>query len=106
MSRQAQDPGTTQLFQQRLIEEFRGYAHSRKNDVARGAETPELAALLVEKYGHGMVKAAQLLDFDPGSLMGEVDRLVAEIDPEVLANRKERWAARPAGLILSGGTKS
>ncbi len=64
MTRHAQDPETAQLFQQRLIEEFRGYAHSRKNDVARGAETPALAALLVEKYGYGMVKAAQLLDFD------------------------------------------
>ncbi len=38
--------------------------------------------------------------------MEEIDRLVAEIDPEVLANRKERWAARPAGIILNGATKS
>ncbi|SRR6266700_259596 len=100
MTTYRQHPDLTQTLQQRLLAEFRDYVQSRRNDVARGAETPELAALIAEKYGYGLAKAAQLLDFDSGSLMAEVDRLLAEIDPDIVANRKKRWAARPAGLLL------
>lgn len=39
-----------------VIEEIRSYADSRKNDILRGAETPALAALMVEKFGEGMAK--------------------------------------------------
>jgi hypothetical protein len=35
----------------RLIAEIRAYAKARTSDVARGAETPGLASLMVEKYG-------------------------------------------------------
>ena len=52
---------------------------SRQRDVQRGAETPELAGLIVDEYGRGLAKA---------------------IDPTVTENRQRRWAARPAGLQI------
>ena len=45
----------------RMIAEIEHYAAGRKSDVARNAETPGLASLMVEKYGYGIVKVAQLL---------------------------------------------
>ncbi|VWC40305.1 hypothetical protein BLA23254_06914 [Burkholderia lata] len=44
-----------------LIDEIQNYAAGRRSDVARGAETPAFAALMVEKYGEGLAKAAHLL---------------------------------------------
>lgn len=92
-------------FQERVVDELRHYAGSRKNDVLRGAETPELAALLVEKYGEGLVKALHmaedLLEVPASRLRAEVDRLVLEIDPNAEENRKKRWASRPAGVSTS-----
>ena len=88
----------------RISEEIRGYAASRKKDVARGAETPELAALLVEKYGSGLAKAAgfvaDLLDAPASDLLTDVNRLVLEIDPKAAENRDRRWQARPVGLTF------
>jgi len=93
------------VLQERVVSELREYAASRKNDVARGAETPELAALLVEKYGEGLVKALHiaedLLEVPTSRLRAEVDRLVLEIDPNAEENRKIRWASRPAGVSVS-----
>ncbi|MFJ1470188.1 beta/alpha barrel domain-containing protein [Massilia orientalis] len=90
--------------QERVVDELRDYAAKRKNDVRRGAETPELAALLVEKYGEGLVKALHiaedLLDVSASRLRAEVDRLVLEIDPDAEENRKRRWASRPAGVSI------
>ena len=45
---------------QRLKDYLRSYAGSRKQDVARGAEAPELAAVRVEKYGFGVAQTAKL----------------------------------------------
>jgi len=81
------------------------YAESRKRDVSRGAETAELAALLVEKFGEGagtVLKIAEdLLDGPHANLRTEVDRLVQEIDPFAAENRQKRWAARPAAIALA-----
>lgn len=93
-----------------LRDEIRGYAASRKRDVERGAETPELAGLLVEKYGLGIAKSAALIAavFDtvaPEDLTKEVDRWVVEIDPECRVHRAQRWEARPAGLTTDGKTQ-
>ena len=91
--------------QERIVAELRSYAASRNKDVLRGAETPELAALLVEKYGEGLVKALHiaedLLDVPASRLRTEVDRLVLEIDPNAEENRERRWASRPAGVSTS-----
>ena len=85
----------------RFYRELRDYAKSRRNDVARGAETPELAALLVEKYASGLIKGAQLLDFPLEGFQKEIDSTVLAIDPNFFENQKLRWAARPATLSLS-----
>ncbi|HFK1747742.1 TPA: hypothetical protein ACGX4N_004606 [Bacillus cereus] len=44
-----------------LIKKIREYANGRRNDVARGAETPRLAAHLLEKYGIGMIDAVSTI---------------------------------------------
>lgn len=86
----------------RAIADLSGFAVSRQNDVARGAETPALAGLLVEKYAAGMAAALRCLDdIAPADLkpfQQAADSLVAEIDPSATENRKARWAARPAAL--------
>lgn len=88
----------------RVLADLKSYAQSRKRDVARGAETPELAGLLVQKYGYGLAKAldlaAELADHPAPSLMGEVDKLVAEIDPDWRENQVRRFEARPASIFF------
>jgi hypothetical protein len=86
-----------------LIEAIQRYAGNRVNDVARGAETPALAALMVEKFGEGLMKAAYLLGVDHGDdLKHEIDRLVREIDPQYPTHVQYRFEARPAGLAING----
>lgn len=81
------------------------YARSRERDVARGAETPELGALLVQKYGYGLNQAlriaADIADEPPPSLIHDVDRLVGEIDPAWREHQERRYAALPASLVLN-----
>lgn len=86
----------------RLIAEIREYAQGRKADVARGAETPALASLMVEKFGYGLMRAADVLAL-PDSLLltAEVDRLVVEIDPQYRKHQQFRWDSRPAGLSVT-----
>jgi hypothetical protein len=67
----------------RMIAEIKEYADGRKSDVALGAETPALASLMVEKYGYGLMKAADLLGLANANLLtAEVDRLLVAIDPQ------------------------
>ena len=93
-----------QLLHDRVKANLKSYAESRKKDVARGAETPELAGLLVQKYGYGLAQAldlaADLADHPAPGLMAEVDRLVAEIDPDWRANQVRRFEARPASIFF------
>jgi hypothetical protein len=84
-----------------VIQDIRMYAQDRATDVARGAETPELAALLVDKYCEGMTKALHIAGLE-SAVRAEGDRLVREIDPDFDAHRKSRWAARPASLTTGG----
>lgn len=83
-----------------LAVEFRQEAASRRAAVARGAETPELAATLLEKFGYGLAKAAHIAGI-PSDLMREVDQMVREIDPKFEANRKARWASMPASIAYT-----
>jgi hypothetical protein len=86
-----------------LIEEIQRYAGKRVHDVTRGAETPALAALMVEKFGEGLVKAGYLLGVERAdALRHEIDRLVREIDSEYPAHLQCRFEARPAGLAING----
>ena len=93
-------PQLLEAIERQVIGEIQGYAESRRNDVARGAETAELAALMVEKYGQGMARALHIAGLD-SQLHRELDRLVRDIDPAYEQNKKARWAARPAGLVTT-----
>lgn len=87
---------------EQLIAALQDYVDVRQHDVARGAETPALASLLVEKYGYGLMKAADVLGVaESERLTAEVGRLVAEIDPRFRDHRHSRWASRPAGLSIT-----
>jgi hypothetical protein len=87
----------------RLIEELRQYADGRTSDVRRGAETPALASLMVEKFGYGLSKAAVSLGVSDSALLtAEVDRLVVEIDPD---HRQQRTGAERAALRSIGAPR-
>ena len=81
------------------------FAVSRKRDVARGAETSELAGLLVQKYGYGLAKAvrlaSELADHPAPDLIADVDRAVADIDPDWRANQVRRFESRPASVSFT-----
>jgi len=86
-----------------LMEKVRQYAHSRQLDVARGAERPRLAALLVQKYGAGIVDAVALIYGSPRAsdqIRRIVDAETALIDPDWRENDRQRWEARPADLVF------
>jgi hypothetical protein len=71
--------------------------------VARGLQTSALAALMVERFGEGIAKAAHLLGIEGSAeLEREIDRLVREIDPQYPTHLQYRFEARPAGLAING----
>ncbi|MEM6483900.1 MAG: hypothetical protein AAF662_02780 [Pseudomonadota bacterium] len=101
---------TSRTMRDALLEQFaneaasaiRAYAQKRSGDVDEGLETPELAALLVEKYAMGIVEAGTLLTNIlklPSLDLTHVARdAVAKIDPQARKHRQRRWASRPAGI--------
>lgn len=44
--------------------------------------------------------AAELLDLPAPDLITEVERSVAQVDPQAKTNREKRRAARPAGISI------
>ncbi|CQB01776.1 TPA: hypothetical protein ACPY37_004246 [Escherichia coli] len=87
-----------------LQEQVRDYARQRAKDVARGAETPRLAALLVQKYGRGVVDALAVVFDSPRAaepVMVVVDEEVSRIDPLWREHDRERWAGRPADVVAN-----
>ncbi|SHI11849.1 hypothetical protein [Pollutimonas bauzanensis] len=72
---------------ERLVLQVREYASGRATDVARGAETPKLAALLLQKYGAGVIDAVATI-FDSPRVADPINRVVDEetalIDPLIL----------------------
>ncbi|KSQ21776.1 hypothetical protein APB26_32880 [Pseudomonas aeruginosa] len=85
-----------------LLRKLDEYAAGRRSDVGRGAESPHLAALMLQKYGYGLCDAAEAIE-PGGSLVkySDVDALVEEIDPNWRENAKKRWAARPADVLVT-----
>lgn len=79
-------------------QQLRDYAVARAKVVARGLETPHLAALLVRKYGQGVLDTvATLLGPQYTETLGAVlDREVKAIDAEWQEHDLSRWAMRPA----------
>lgn len=90
--------------QERVLAELRRYAANRLKDVARGAETRELAGLLVEKYGYGLAKALavsrELAGLPAADLARDIEAVVLQVDPDAVEHRRNRWDAAPAGLAL------
>lgn len=91
------------------LDDIRTYARLRQTDVARGAETAELSALMVSKYGRGLAMAFSHLDkrwsVNVGSaVQAETDALVKAMDPDFIKHQKERWEAKPAGVFKGVGT--
>ncbi|MDL5034437.1 hypothetical protein QRD43_21215 [Pelomonas sp. APW6] len=80
--------------------EFRQAAASRRAAVARGAETPQFSATLLDRYGTALAKALALTGIR-SDLQQEVDAAVREIDSDFEANRRARWAAKPASLSIT-----
>ncbi len=84
--------------------DLENFTQSRKKDVARGAETAELAGVIVQTYGDGLEKALRLAANLGGhptpALMDDVDRCVAEIDPSYETTFALRINARPTGLLF------
>ena len=93
-------PHLIEAIQHDAAAEIESYAASRRNDVARRAETAELAAVMVDKYASGMAKALQIVGVD-ADVQVIADRLVREIDPEFEVHQRVRWAARPATIPMS-----
>jgi hypothetical protein len=83
-----------QIAIERLVREVQRYASGRSRDVERGAETPRLAALLLQKYGLGESPRAA----DP--ILYALDAETERIDPEWRENHRLRWAARPADIAI------
>lgn len=85
-----------------LVFKIEEYAKGKINDVKRGAETPILAALLLQKYGEGIIQSVitiyddnRIADF----IQVTLDREVSKIDPEWREHAKERWERRPADIV-------
>jgi len=79
------------------------YAEDRLSNINRGAETPRLAALLVEKYVWGCYETLHLLEeIGLKAISDEIlkvgDSICNSIDPEFNKNKKLRWASRPADI--------
>ena len=89
--------------QEMLRAAIREYGEDRAKNVARGAETPRLAALLTQKCAWGVIEAAKILDGQvPLGLNQVMDETVAKLDPDWEKHMRERWQARPADLSFGG----
>ncbi|MFB8378119.1 hypothetical protein [Paenibacillus taichungensis] len=85
----------------KLILEVKDYANGRAKDVARGAESPRLAALLLQKYGLGVISAVSLIFDSPRAadpILEVLDQETAKIDARWREHDRERWSWRPADL--------
>ncbi|MNW32191.1 hypothetical protein D3C74_91290 [compost metagenome] len=89
----------------KLVQKVISYAKSKAQDVDRGKESPRLAALLLQKYGVGVVDAAAVI-FDTPRAADPIYRVLDEetvkIDPLWREHNKERWQSSPADLFFGG----
>lgn len=92
------------LVVERLMQQVQEYAAGRATDVARGAETPHLAALLVQKYALGVTDAVGVV-FQNSRAADRIqllaDEEVAKIDPLWREHARERWSGRPADVVVA-----
>lgn len=91
-----------QIIIDKLIRQIKDYANGRAKDVARGAETPRLAALLLQKYGFGVIEAVNIILGSPRAsdpITQVLDEETSKIDPRWREHNKERWSGRPADIV-------
>lgn len=91
-----------QVAVERLVQRVRDYASGRASDVVRGAETPRLAALLLQKYGLGVVDAVAVVFDTPRAadpISKVLDEETSKIDPRWREHNQERWAGHPADVV-------
>ncbi|AVT09667.1 hypothetical protein [Paracidovorax avenae] len=84
-----------------LVRQVEEYAAGKFSDVARGAETPRLAGLLMQKYGRGVVDAAAIIFGSPRAadpISAAVDEATSALDPEWRVHDLERWAGTPSDI--------
>ncbi|WAK04371.1 hypothetical protein [Methylobacter sp. YRD-M1] len=91
-------PHLLEAIERDVIAEIQSYADSRKNNVKRGAETSELAAVLIDKYAAGLSKALHIAGID-SRVRAVADKLVCELDPKFNEHQQARWAGRPVALV-------
>ena len=76
-----------------------------EKNIVRGVDTPRLSALLLQKYGVGVIDTVSIL-FDSPSVASPIyqvlDEKTAKIDPQWQEHMQERWAVRPADIIVMG----
>lgn len=89
---------------EQLERQIREFARSRAKDVERGAETPRLAALILQKYGRGVVDAVSTI-FDSPRVADPIYKAIDEetflIDPNWKEHDRERWKWRPADIMFN-----
>ena len=101
IARHIDQTANEQLAIDRLSQQIKSYAEVRASAVARGAETPQLAALLIQKYGTGIADAMATIFDDKRAaspLSHLVDSEVEKLDPQWREHARERWAATPADV--------
>lgn len=85
----------------KIISKIKEYAHERMNNVERGTETPKLAALILQKYGSGMIDAVAIFYDNPrttDTIYKVLDEETSKIDEDWEKHNKERWDSRPADV--------
>jgi hypothetical protein len=98
---------TLDLAEARLAAAITDYARLRERAVSRGAETPLLAAVLLDEYGRGVTDSITLvLDTAEArkvtvKLQRLLDDATRRIDPAFDRHRQERVKGKPADLQLA-----
>jgi hypothetical protein len=88
---------------EKYIKLIKDYAAGRASDVKRGAETPWLAATLLQKYGTGIVDAVICFYDDnraADKIKNVLDEEVVKIDHNWVEHMRERWDGCPADIIV------
>ena len=78
------------------------YARNRAKEVACGAETPRLAAQLIQKYGRGVADAVAVIYDSPQAaspIFRARDQETARINPDAGYDWK-RWVGWPADIVI------
>ena len=79
------------------------FANERIDFVAKGIETPRLAAFVVWQLAVGVAAASHVLQGDieaARTVRAYGEALAIHIDPDFLAHRMIRYGTRPADLLL------